>query len=427
MKALIDSVRAREILDSRGTPTLEVEVESAGRVARAAVPSGASTGRHEALELRDNDPSRYGGKGVLTAASHVEGEIAHGLSGHDAFDQTGVDALLCELDGTPTKSRLGANALVGTSMAVCRLAAAAAGEPLYRYLGGAMVQTLPVPLLNVVNGGRHADSGLAIQEFMLVPVGAHTFHDALRWCVETYQTLKKLLAERGLSTAVGDEGGFAPHLGSEEEALELLVTAIERAGRRPGEEIALALDSAASEFGGPDKGYTLSTGSIDQAGLIDLYQTWARRYPLVSIEDGVAEDDMVGWQNLTQRLGRGLQLVGDDVFVTQKARLEAGIRSGVANAILLKLNQVGTVSETVETARIARQAGYRLIVSHRSGETEDPFIADFAVALGADQIKTGAPARSERLAKYNRLLGIERQSKELRFDGRAAIAQHGLS
>jgi enolase len=406
--SIIEQVVAREILDSRGQPTVEVDVElSSGARGRAAVPSGASTGAHEALELRDGG-DRYGGKGVLTAVANVNGEIADAVTGLPADAQRDVDALLIDLDGTDDKSRLGANAMLGVSLAVARAAADDLDVPLYRYVGGVNASVLPVPMMNVLNGGAHADSNVDLQEFMIVPVGAASFSECLRWGSETYQSLKRLLKERGLATALGDEGGFAPNLESNEAALQLLVEAIGQAGYTPGEEIALALDVASTEFYADGvyslagEGKTYSSAEFGQylAGLAD-------RYPIVSIEDGMAEDDWEGWAALTASLGTRLQLIGDDLFVTNPRRLQRGIDEGIANSILVKLNQIGTLTETLDTMTLAARAGYTCVVSHRSGETEDSFIASLAVGTGAGQIKTGAPARSDRVAKYNELLRIE--------------------
>jgi enolase len=412
--SIIADVFAREILDSRGNPTVEVEVALAdGTVGRAAIPSGASTGTYEAVELRDRDAARYDGKGVTTAVENVNGEIATELVGMNAVDQAEIDKLLIELDGTENKSRLGANAILGVSLAAARAAAAFFDLPLYRYIGGVGTNLLPVPLMNVLNGGRHADNNLDFQEFMITPVGAGSFAEALRMGAEVYHRLKKVLSERGLSTAVGDEGGFAPRLESNEEALKLLVAAIEGAGYRPGEDIALALDPAASEFFREGRYVLEGEGrTLSAAEMTSCYEDLAKRYPIVLIEDGLAEEDWEGWELLTGRLGKTLQLVGDDIFVTNPKRLNCGISLGVANSILIKLNQIGTVTETLETIDIARQAGYTTVISHRSGETEDAFIADFAVATRAGQIKTGAPCRSERVAKYNQLLRIEEQLGE---------------
>ncbi|MFZ1866077.1 MAG: phosphopyruvate hydratase [Polyangiales bacterium] len=407
----IIGVAAREILDSRGNPTIEVDVELMGGAAgRAAVPSGASTGEHEALELRDGDQSRYGGKGVLRAIDNVVNEIAPQVVGCDALDQFGVDRVMLDCDGTPSKSKLGANAILGVSMAVARAAADAVGLPLWRYLGGAQAHVLPTPLMNIVNGGAHADSGLEVQEFMVVPVGFDSFAEALRAGAETFHSLKKLLKDAGQATGVGDEGGFAPRLGTNEEALSFVARAIEAAGYRPGEQIAIALDCAASEFYDKQKGvYTFDKKPVDASGLVEIYADYCSKYPILSIEDGMDENDWDGWQVLTDALGETVQLVGDDVFVTNTERLQIGIDRGVANAILIKVNQIGTVSETLGTIQLGALNGYASIISHRSGETEDTFIADLAVATGVGQIKTGSASRSERIAKYNQLLRIEEQ------------------
>src|SRR5690348_14384043 len=404
----IADVTAREILDSRGNPTVEVDVELlTGARGRAAVPSGASTGAHEAHELRDGG-DRYGGKGVLQAVANVEGELADAVRGLDASDQRLVDATLLDLDGTDNKSRLGANALLGVSLAVAKAAAEECDLPLYRYVGGANAHVLPLPLMNVLNGGAHADSNVDLQEFMLAPVGAAGFAEALRWGAETYHALKKLLHERGLSTGLGDEGGFAPNLASSEEAVTLLVSAIEAAGYRPGDEVAIALDPAATEFFA-DGRYALTRegASYTPAEWVDWLVALVDRYPIVSIEDGMAEDDWDGWVLLTQRIGDRVQLVGDDVFVTNAARLQRGVDAGAANSILIKVNQIGTLSETLDTILLASRHGYASVMSHRSGETEDTTIADLAVGTNCGQFKGGAPARSDRVAKYNQLLRIE--------------------
>jgi enolase len=405
----IARVRARQILDSRGQPTVEVEVALAsGSVGRAAVPSGASTGAHEAVELRDADPGAFAGKGVLKAVANVEDELAGVLLGQEAADQAVVDRTMIELDGSPNKGRLGANAILGCSLAVAHAAAAEAGLPLYRYLGGAAAHRLPVPLMNIVNGGAHADNTVDLQEFMVAPVGARTFADALRVGAEVYGSLKAVLRERGLATAVGDEGGFAPDLGQNQDALEIIVLAIERAGYTPGGDVALALDPAASELYRDGRYHLEGEGrSLDAAGMVEYWEELCGRYPIVSIEDGMAEEDWDGWRLLTDRLGDRVQLVGDDLFVTNVARLQEGIDRGVANALLVKLNQIGTLSETLAAIELASRAGYASVISHRSGETEDTTIADLAVATGAGQIKTGAPSRSERVAKYNQLIRIE--------------------
>ena len=405
----IEGIEAREILDSRGNPTVEVEVRlSDGALGRAAVPSGASTGRHEALELRDGDPRRYGGRGVLRAVENVRGPLARALRGRSPFDQAAVDALLREVDGTPNKGRMGANAILGLSMAVAKAAAASRGEPLYRYLAGERSPLLPVPMFNVINGGRHAEGSVDFQEFMVVPAGRPSFSEALRCGVEVYHALHGILSDRGLSTAVGDEGGFAPALGSNREAVALLVHAIEEAGYRPGEDCFIALDVAASELY-DDGSYRLDREgrTLSAQELVDLYQGLASDFPLVSIEDGMAEDDWEEWVLLTEALGGRLQLVGDDLFTTNVGRIRQGIDRGAANSVLVKLNQIGTVTETLEAMELAWGAGWTCVVSHRSGETEDTTIADLAVATGAGQIKAGAPARGERTAKYNRLLRVE--------------------
>ena len=422
----ITRLHAREIIDSRGNPTVEVDAELAdGSLGRAAVPSGASTGTHEAVELRDGDRRRYGGKGVLRAVDNVKGEISRAIIGRDASDQAGLDQALLALDGTPNKARLGANAILGVSLAAAKAAAASRGEPLYRYLGGEGASLLPAPLLNVLNGGRHAVGSTDFQEFMLVPLGAPSFAEGLRMGVETYHALKALLSDRGYSTTLGDEGGFAPALSTNEAAVELLLEAVRQAGLRAGEDVAIALDVAASELF-TEAGYRLAReGRVLSAGqLIDLYADWLRRYPIVSIEDGLAEEDWEGWRLLTDRLGSSATLVGDDLFVTNVARLQRGITEGSANAILIKLNQIGTLTETLAAVRMAHQAGWSVVISHRSGETEDTTIADLAVATGAGLIKTGAPARSERVAKYNRLLRIEEElGPAARYAGRDAFRE----
>jgi enolase len=426
MSAIVEVV-AREVLDSRGNPTVEVEVELiSGARGRADVPSGASTGAHEALELRDGG-ERYGGKGVLRAVEHVNGEIADTVLGLDGLDQRLVDDALVTLDGTDTKSRLGANAMLGVSLATAKAAADESELSLYRYVGGAGAHVLPLPLMNVLNGGAHADSNVDLQEFMLAPVGAASFTEALRWGAETYHALKDLLHDRGLSTALGDEGGFAPNLASSEEAVTLLVSAIEAAGYRPGEELAIALDPAATEFF-TDGRYALTRegASYTPAEWADWLAALVDRYPIVSIEDGMAEDDWDGWALLTQRIGDRVQLVGDDVFVTNAARLQRGIDAGVANSILVKVNQIGTLSETLDTILLASQHGYASVMSHRSGETEDTTIADLAVATNCGQFKGGAPARSDRVAKYNQLLRIEDElDGGARYLGGAALSRGG--
>jgi enolase len=406
--SIIDDVAGREILDSRGNPTVEVEVElTTGARGRAAVPSGASTGAHEAVELRDGE-LRYGGKGVQDAVAHVNGEIRDAVTGLDAADQRVLDATLCALDGTDAKGRLGANAILGVSLAAAKAVADECGMPLYRYVGGTNAHVLPVPMMNVLNGGVHADNNVDIQEFMIVPVGAVSFAEGLRWSAETYHALKGLLNERGLSTGVGDEGGFAPDLPSSEEALKLLVEAIELAGYKAGAEIALALDAAATEFYA-DGAYQLrgEGRTLTPDDMVGYLATLCDRYPIVSIEDGMAEDDWDGWSALTKQLGGRVQIVGDDVFVTNSERLGRGIDAGIANSILVKVNQIGTLTETLDTVALAMSNGYTAVMSHRSGETEDATIADLAVATNCGQIKAGAPARSDRVAKYNQLLRIE--------------------
>ena len=408
----IQDVTAREILDSRGNPTIEVDVFlDSGVAGRAAVPSGASTGEHEALELRDGDAGRYGGKGVRGAVQHVIESIAPAVRGMDPSEQMDIDHTLIDLDGTPNKGNLGANAILGVSMAVARAAAVEHELPLFRYLGGPLSRTLPVPMMNILNGGAHATNTVDFQEFMIVPVGVDRFSEALRMGAEVFHALKKVLIKRGLATGVGDEGGFAPNLANDEEALKVIIEAIEAAGFQPGKEVALALDPAASELYA-DGVYTFKksgTGKRDAAGMVELYAKWLDEYPIVSIEDGLAEDDWDGWALMTSKLGDRVQLVGDDIFVTNTERLARGIENGVANAILIKVNQIGTLTETLEAIEMARSAGYLSIISHRSGETEDTFIADLAVATGAGQIKTGSASRSDRVAKYNQLLRIEEQ------------------
>ncbi len=412
---LIHSIRAMEILDSRGFPTLRVSVRlEDGTTGSASVPSGASTGENEAVELRDGDARRYGGKGVLEAVANVNAVIAPRLNGLDPGAQARIDGIMCDLDGTTNKSKLGANAILGVSQAVARVAAAAHRMPLYAYLGGVGARRLPVPMMNVLNGGKHADSSLDFQEFMIVPRGASSFGEALRCGSETFQALKSLLHERGLSTAVGDEGGFAPALASNEQACELIVAAIERAGYQPGRDVAIALDPAASSFY-EDGQYGLTRsrqGSKTSAQMIALYRDWVERYPIISIEDGLAETDWAGFGAMTAELGERIQIVGDDILVTNPQFIRRGIAERTCNAALIKLNQIGTVTETIEAIELCRQAGWRFVVSHRSGETEDSFIADFAVAMGGAQIKTGSLCRSERMAKYNRLLEIESELGE---------------
>jgi enolase len=423
----IEHVIGREVLDSRGNPTVEAEVMlDSGARGRAIAPSGASTGIHEAVELRDGG-HRFGGKGVLSAVAHVNGEIADCLEGLDALDQRNVDFSMIDLDGTPDKGRLGANAMLAVSLANAKAVADELGLPLYRSIGGANAHVLPVPMLNVVNGGAHARNSIDFQEFMLMPVGASSFGEALRWGAETYHALQSVLSERGLSTAVGDEGGFAPDLPTNEDALKLLMEAIERAGRRPGDEVALAMDPATSELW-DDGSYVLAGEgrTLSSAELVDYWSDLVDRYPIVSIEDGMAEEDWDGWAALTKALGAQVQLVGDDVFVTNVTLLERGIREGVANAVLVKLNQIGTLTETLETVGLANRSSYRAVISHRSGETEDATIADLSVATNAGQIKAGAPARSDRVAKYNQLLRIEEDlGPSARFLGRSALAATG--
>ena len=420
----IEHITGREVLDSRGNPTVEAEVFLAsGAKGRAIVPSGASTGQFEAVELRDGG-QRYAGKGVLDAVGHVNGEILDALLGLEALDQRGVDAELIALDGTDNKGRLGANALLGVSLAVAKAAADELELPVYRYVGGTNAHVLPVPMLNVVNGGAHSDNNIDLQEFMLMPVGAASFSEALQWGVETYQVLKKVLSDRGLSTAVGDEGGFAPDLASNEEAVRVLVEAIEKAGRVPGDDIAIALDPAMSELWRGGSYELAGEGrSLSPDELVGYWVDLCDRYPIVSLEDGMAEEDWDGWAALTAALGDRVQLVGDDLFVTNTDRLERGIRSGVANAILVKVNQIGTLTETLDTVSLATRSGYASVMSHRSGETEDTTIADLAVATSCGQIKTGAPARSDRVAKYNQLLRIEDDLAEsAAFRGVEALA-----
>jgi enolase len=433
LSTTIRRVLAREILDSRGNPTIEVDVETAdGVLGRAAVPSGASTGVHEAVELRDGDRSRYGGKGVRAAVAAVRDEIGPALAGRDVTDQASIDRSLCDLDGTPNKSRLGANAILGASLACAHAAAATAGLPLYRHLGGDGARILPVPMFNILNGGRHAEDSTDFQEFMVMPTGVATFADALRAGAEVFHALKAILHDEGHGTGQGDEGGFAPSLPSNEAAIEVILRAIERAGYRPGEEVAIALDPATSELvradGAAGDGavvYELAreARSLDSVGLVELWDTWVDRYPIVSIEDGLAEDDWAGWQTLTERLGDRIQLVGDDLLVTNPERIRRAIAERAANAVLIKVNQIGTLTETREAIATARAAGWAAVVSHRSGETEDTTIADLVVAEGTGQIKAGAPSRSERVAKYNRLLRIAEELGEAGvYAGRAALA-----
>jgi enolase 1/2/3 len=430
-QAKIARVHGREILDSRGNPTVEVEIETdRGVRARAAVPSGASTGAREALELRDGEAVRYGGKGVRRAVAHVNAEIAGAVVGRplgSLAEQAELDRALVALDGTESKARLGANALLGVSLAAAHAGARSAGLPLYRFVGGDRARLLPAPMMNVINGGAHADNNVDLQEFMLFPVGAPSFSEALRWGAEVFQRLRSVLHEKGHSTAVGDEGGFAPDLASNREAIELVLTAIEKAGYRPGEQIALALDPATSELRRGER-YVLEGEGASKSSeqMVDFWEDWAGRYPIVSIEDGLAEDDWEGWISLTARLGSRLQLVGDDLFVTNPAILREGIERRAGNAILVKVNQIGTLTETLEAIRVAREAGYAAIVSHRSGETEDTTIADLAVGTQCGQIKTGSLCRSDRVCKYNRLLRIEEElGPEARYAGRTRLAGAG--
>jgi enolase len=419
----------REILDSRGNPTVEADVRLAdGSMGRAAVPSGASTGEHEAVELRDGDKKRYLGKGTLKAAGYVNGEIAAAIRGMDAACQKEIDQKMLDLDGTPNKGRLGANAILAVSMAVARAAAASQGVPLYRYLGGVSASVLPVPMMNILNGGAHADNSVDFQEFMIVPFGAPNFAQALRMGAEVFHTLKGVLKKKKYSTSVGDEGGFAPNLKSNEEALEVILEAITQAGYGPGKDIGLALDPAASEFYDSEKSkYVFKKSDKSQRSpeqMVEFYSGWVRQYPIVSIEDGLAEDDWKGWRRMTESLGKTIQLVGDDLFVTNTERLGRGIQEGVANSILIKVNQIGTLSETLDAMQMASRAGYTSVVSHRSGETEDTFIADLVVATGAGQIKTGSASRTDRIAKYNQLLRIEEElGKGAKFLGRKAFRQ----
>jgi len=423
--ASIDLIQGREILDSRGNPTVEADVYLRdGSFGRAAVPSGASTGEHEAVELRDGDKRRYLGKGVLRAVEHINTLLARELGGQDASDQVEIDERMIRLDGTPNKGELGANAILAVSMAVCRAAAQSAHVPLYRYLGGLQARILPVPMMNVLNGGVHADNTVDFQEFMIMPVGAESFAQALRMGAETFHTLKKVLKERGYNTSVGDEGGFAPSLKSNVEAVEVLLEAIEKAGYSAGHDICLALDPASSEMfhDGEYVFFKSDHSKKSSEEMVKLYADWVQQYPIISIEDGLAQDDWEGWKALTEAIGDKVQLVGDDLFVTNTERLQRGIEEGTANSILIKLNQIGTVTETMRAIELARRHGYSSVVSHRSGETEDAFIADFVVGLGTGQIKTGSASRSDRIAKYNQLLRIEEELGEAaEFLGRAAV------
>ncbi|HEY1270492.1 MAG TPA: phosphopyruvate hydratase [Terriglobales bacterium] len=425
----ISDIHAREVLDSRGNPTVEADVQLAtGEVGRAIVPSGASTGEHEAVELRDGDQDRYLGKGVLKAVENVNGEIAEALANMDASDQRALDARMIDLDGTPNKARLGANAILAVSMAAARACANEFKVPLYRYLGGAGANVLPTPMMNILNGGAHADNNVDFQEFMVMPVGAQSFSEALRWGVEVFHTLKGVLKKRGYSTAVGDEGGFAPSVKSNVEAIEVVLEAIQQAGYKPGEEVAIALDPASSEFYSDGK-YVFKKSDKSAKSSEDMarfWAKWAKDYPIVSLEDGLAEDDWEGWKILTDEVGSKIQLVGDDLFVTNTERLQEGIDKGIANSILIKVNQIGTVSETLDAIDLARRNGYASVISHRSGETEDTFIADLAVATGAGQIKTGSASRTDRVAKYNQLLRIEEElAGSARFLGLGALNYRG--
>ncbi|MCP2239942.1 enolase [Thermohydrogenium kirishiense] len=417
--SIIVDVYAREILDSRGNPTVEVEVElDSGAVGRAAVPSGASTGQFEAVELRDGDNNRYLGKGVLKAVENVNEKIAPEIIGMDAIDQVAIDKAMIDLDGTPNKSNLGANAILGVSLAVAKAAAEEVGLPLYQYLGGVNAKILPVPMMNILNGGKHADNNVDIQEFMIMPVGAQSFHEALRTCAEVFHNLRSVLKSKGLSTTVGDEGGFAPNLTSNEEAIQVILEAIQKAGYVPGEDVAIALDPASSEMYKEDGKYHFDGEGVVRTSeeMVDYWEQLVNKYPIVSIEDGLAEEDWDGWKLLTERLGKRIQLVGDDLFVTNTERLSKGIKMGVANSILIKLNQIGTLTETLDAIEMAKKAGYTAVVSHRSGETEDSTIADLVVAVNAGQIKTGAPSRTDRVVKYNQLMRIE--------EGLGGIAQY---
>ena len=416
----IESIYARQILDSRGNPTIEVDVVTeTGVTGRAAVPSGASTGMHEAVELRDGDKKRYMGKGVLKAAENVNSKIAEEIVGISVFEQSLIDKIMLELDGTENKSKLGANAILGTSLAVAKAAAIECGQPLYRYIGGVNANTLPVPMMNILNGGSHADNSIDFQEFMVMPVGADTFSEALRMGAEVFHTLKKVLHDQGLSTNVGDEGGFAPNIKSNEAAIEIVLKAIEKAGYKPGSDIFIALDPAASEFyDSKTKTYHFKKSSgkkLKPLEMADYWATWVKKYPIISLEDGLAEDDWTGWKALTDKVGKKIQLVGDDLFVTNVKRLQQGIDEGVANAILVKVNQIGTLTETIDTVNLAKRHAYKCVMSHRSGETEDSTIADLAVALNTGQIKTGSASRSDRIAKYNQLLRIEEELGEVAY------------
>lgn len=418
--SLIESIHARQILDSRGNPTVEVEVmTSGGAFGRAAVPSGASTGTHEAVELRDGDKKKYMGKGVLKAVNNVNTKIAEAIVGFPAYEQNLIDKIMIELDGTPNKAKLGANAILGTSMAIAKAAAMESGMSLYRYIGGVSANTLPVPMMNILNGGSHADNSIDFQEFMVMPVKAATFSDALRMGTEVFHTLKKVLHDKGLSTNVGDEGGFAPNIKSNEEAIEIVIKAIEKAGFKPGVDIFIAMDAAVSEFyDAKTKTYTFhkSDGKkLKSDEMVEYWAKWVKKYPIISIEDGMAEDDWDGWKKLTSKVGDKVQLVGDDLFVTNVKRLQQGIDTNVANSILIKVNQIGTLSETIDAVNLAKRNSYKSIMSHRSGETEDNTIADLAVALNTGQIKTGSASRSDRMAKYNQLIRIEEELGETAY------------
>ena len=416
--SLIESIHARQILDSRGNPTVEVDViTESGAFGRAAVPSGASTGTHEAVELRDNDKKRYVGKGVTKAVENVNSKIAEEIVGFSVYDQSLIDKVMLELDGTPNKGNLGANAILGTSLAIAKAAAMEAGLPLYRYVGGINANTLPVPMMNILNGGSHADNKIDFQEFMVMPVKADTFSESLRMGTEIFHTLKKVLHDKHLSTNVGDEGGFAPNIASNEEAIEVVLTAIEKAGFKPGEDVFIAMDAAVSEFfeGGSYVFKKSSGKKLSTDEMVEFWVNWASKYPIISIEDGMAEDDWSGWKKLTDKLGKKIQLVGDDLFVTNVKRLQDGIDKGVANSILVKVNQIGSLTETIDAVNLAKRNAYKSVMSHRSGETEDSTIADLAVALNTGQIKTGSASRSDRMAKYNQLIRIEEELGEIAY------------
>jgi enolase len=418
--SLIESIHARQILDSRGNPTVEVDVlTESGAFGRAAVPSGASTGSHEAVELRDNDKKRYMGKGVLQAVDNVNSKIAAEVIGTSVFDQNVIDKIMIELDGTPNKAKLGANAILGTSLAVAKAAAMEAGQSLYRYIGGVNANTLPVPMMNILNGGSHADNSIDFQEFMVMPVKADTFSEALRMGTEIFHTLKKVLHDKGFSTNVGDEGGFAPNIKSNEEAIEIVLQAIEKAGFKPGEDVFIAMDAASSEFyDAKTDTYTFKKSDgkkLSSAEMVDYWANWAGKYPIISIEDGMAEDDWKGWKGVTDKIGKKIQLVGDDLFVTNVTRLQEGIDKGVANSILVKVNQIGSLTETIDAVNLAKRNSYKSVMSHRSGETEDSTIADLAVALNTGQIKTGSASRSDRMAKYNQLIRIEEELGDVAY------------